>query len=205
MSYEYYGPGLGALGFSNPRGACTEIANGETRCFREREAGSARSQNCQSLTTACEVGGDGGTMYCCPQFGATRAPEGGATPAPAAATPEGAPETLLEQGWDWFREVIGAKGQSTPDSQPLPMPGVTADGKPSAAGFSAYVREAAVREIATVDEEQAPVQETPDDDPRSDEGDGRSWIERYQTHITLVSTLVGLGTFVIWLVVRKKD
>lgn len=201
MSYEYYTPGLGALGFSDPRGSCSEIANGETRCFREREAGQARSRGCNSLTTPCEVGGDNGTMYCCPQFGTTRAPTGDT---PVTSSSENSSGTLIDQGWNWFREILGTKNQSG-STQPVPMPGATADGKPSASGFSAYAREAAVRETAVVDEEQAPIQEAPGGDPRVEENEQRFRIERYQTHITLASTIIGLGTFVVWLMVRKKD
>lgn len=123
---------------------------------------------------------------------------------PTEASSEQDQETMFEQGWEWFREVSGAKDNQTPQ-QPAPMPGATADGKPSAAGFSSYARETAVREVAAVDEEMAPIEEQPPDDPETQQSDERSWIERYQTHITLVSTIVGLGTFVIWLVIRKKD
>lgn len=109
-------------------------------------------------------------------------------------------ETVLEQGWDWLKGIAGAKTEQ-PVEQPFPMPGATPDGKPSAESFANYAREAAIRETAAVDEEQAPIQETGPDDPEEE----RSWGERYQTHITLISTLVGLGTFVAWLLLRKKD
>ncbi len=113
-------------------------------------------------------------------------------------------ETLFEQGWEWFREIAGAKDDQ-PVQQPAPMPGATPDGKPTASGFSSYAREAAIRETAAIDEEQAPIEETPPDDPETRQNDERSWIERYQTHITLASTVIGLGTFVIWLMLRKKS
>lgn len=124
--------------------------------------------------------------------------------APAETSPERDQETLFEQGWEWFREIAGTKNNNQ-TQQPAPMPGATADGKPTAAGFSSYAREAAVREVAEVDEEMAPIEETPPDDPETQRDDERSWIEQYQTHITLASTVIGLGTFVIWLMVRKKD
>jgi hypothetical protein len=127
---------------------------------------------------------------------------GGDTESRSESTEE--PQTLFEQGWSWFREVAGAKNDQ-PAQQPVPMPGATADGKPTAAGFSSYAREAAVREVASVDEEMAPIEETPADDPETQQNDERAWIERYQTHITLVSTIVGLGTFVIWLALRNKN
>lgn len=204
MSYDYYGPGLGALGFSDPRGTCAEVSNGETRCFRQREAGAARSRDCRSLTRQCEVGGDDGTMYCCPQFGTTRAP--GTAPSWQQDQEAEEPTTIIGEGWEWFREVLGAKGRQGSQDQPAPMPGATIDGKPSAEGFSAYAREAAIRETAAVEEEhQAPIQEAPDDSSSDEQDEERSWIERYQTHITLVSTVIGLGTFIVWLMVRKKD
>jgi hypothetical protein len=128
----------------------------------------------------------------------------GIRPSSSAAVPTEEPQTLFEQGWEWFREIAGAKGEQQP-RQPAPMPGATPDGKPTAAGFSSYAREAAVREVAQVDEEMAPIEETPPDSPAQQQEDERSWIERYQTHITLISTVVGLGTFVIWLALRKKN
>lgn len=202
MSY-YYGPGLGALGFSDPRGNCTEVENGETRCFRLREAGSARSRDCVSLTRDCEVGGDDGTIYCCPQYGTTRAP--GTPPSNYQNEPTEEPRTMIGQGWNWFQEVIGAKEQGVSE-QSTPMPGSTPSGKPTAAGFSAYAQEAAIRETAAVEEEQqAPIQEAPEDSSDVEQNEESSWIEQYQSHITLASTVIGLGTFIIWLMVRKKD
>lgn len=132
--------------------------------------------------------------------GSTQSSNGGQQP----AVQDEETETLFEQGWDWFREISGSKGQQPEGQGAAPMPGATPDGKPSAAGFSAYARETAVREVAVVDEEQAPIEETPSDAPVEGE-DHRSWGERYQTHVTIVSSLVGLGTFVIWLMIRKKD
>jgi len=111
-------------------------------------------------------------------------------------------ETLFEQGWEWFREIAAAKRNQPATQQPVPMPGATPSGKPSPAGFSSYAREAAVREVAAIDEEAAPFQETTSDEEAADE---RTGIERYQTHITLISTVVGLGTFIVWLLIRKKD
>ena len=128
----------------------------------------------------------------------------GIRPSSSQPAPTEEPQTLFEQGWEWFREIAGAKGDQ-PAQQPAPMPGATADGKPTAAGFSSYAREAAVREVAEVDEEMAPIEETPPDSPAEQQAAAGSWIERYQTHITLISTVVGLGTFVIWLVLRKKS
>lgn len=112
-------------------------------------------------------------------------------------------ETVFEQGWEWFREIAGKKTDQPSAEQPAPMPGATPDGKPSSESFAEYAREAAVRETAAVDEEIAPFQETSPDDPAEEEE--RSWGERYQTHITLISTLVGLGTFVAWLLLRKNS
>ena len=114
------------------------------------------------------------------------------------------PETVFEQGWEWFREIAEGKGDQ-PVEQVAPMPGVTPDGKPSGEGFSSYVRETAIREVAAIDEQMAPIEETPPGSSEAEEADARSGIERYQTHITLISTLIGLGTFVAWLLLRKKD
>lgn len=199
--YEFYGPGLGAMGFSDPRGTCTEVSGGEARCFRGREAAAAARRNCLSLETACEVGGDDGTMYCCPQFGETRPPAGTAQ----AVAPVEEDETLFEQGWEWFRDIVGGKGEQLVSGQPAPMPGATPDGKPSASGFSQYAAEVAIREVAAVDEDEAPIQEVPPDSQGEQRERQRSWVERYQTHVTIASTLIGLGTFVVWLMVRKKE
>ncbi|MHC4119736.1 MAG: hypothetical protein ACYSWO_19740 [Planctomycetota bacterium] len=112
------------------------------------------------------------------------------------------PMVILEQGWDFFKEIASGK-TDTPVQQSAPMPGATPDGKPSAESFVDYAREVAVREVAVVDEELAPIQETPPDSPDAQEE--RSWGDRYQTHITLISTVVGLGTFVAWLLLRKGN
>lgn len=115
-------------------------------------------------------------------------------------------ETLFEQGWEWFREIAARKQDEPAGKQaPVPMPGMAPGGKPSATGFSSYAGEAAVREVAAIDEEMAPIEETPPGSPEAEESEERTGIERYQTHITLISTVVGLGTFIVWLLVRKKD
>ncbi|MHC4702352.1 MAG: hypothetical protein ACYTFQ_17430 [Planctomycetota bacterium] len=112
-------------------------------------------------------------------------------------------DSVLEQGWDLLKDIASGK-TDVPAQQPAPMPGATPDGKPSAESFVDYAREVAVREVAVVDEEMAPIQETPPDSP-SAQAEERSWGDRYQTHITLISTVVGLGTFVAWLLLRKGD
>jgi len=89
-------------------------------------------------------------------------------------------------------------------SQPLPMPGATPSGQPTAEGFSQYTKEAAIREGAAAEDEVLPIQELPSDDPGERLAQTQTWIERYQTHITIASTVIGLGTFGIWLLVRKR-
>lgn len=98
----------------------------------------------------------------------------------------------------------GESGESLPadKSDLVPMPGTTPSGKPSADGFSAYAKETAMREGAAAEDEILPIQELPGDEVADEQ---RTWVERYQTHITLASTMIGLATFGIWLIVRKKD
>jgi hypothetical protein len=71
-------------------------------------------------------------------------------------------------------------------------------GQATAEGFATYAKDLAEREGAAAEDEILPIQELPGDT----EG---TWIERHQTHITIASTLIGLATFGVWLIVRKKD
>jgi hypothetical protein len=78
------------------------------------------------------------------------------------------------------------------------LPADKSDLQTTADGFVNYAKDTALREGAAAEEEVLPVQELPGDT-------SGTWIERHQTHITIASTLIGLATFGIWLVVRKKD
>jgi len=183
MAYEYM---RGGLGFSDPRGTCGQVTGGETRCFRSREAAAATSHGCRSLNQNCTVGSDSGTMYCCPQFGSVRAPS-------ASTTPEGG--GALTQAANALKGILGF-GFSVPPT--TGSDAASGEAAPSAEGFANYAKNAAVNEAAAVEEDLvAPVEEDPGGSP----GD---WINRYQTHITIASTVIGLVTFVIWLAVRKK-
>lgn len=121
---------------------------------------------------------------------------------PASEQPE--EEGLIEKAGEWARRVFFYPEQPAPQ-QPVPMPGATQTGQPTADGFSAYAKEAALREGAAAEDEILPVQELPGDAPAEVEAQQRTWIERYQTHVTIASTVIGLATFGIWLLVRKKD
>jgi hypothetical protein len=183
MAYEFTRSGLG---FSDPRGACSEVTGGETRCFRAREAAAATSHRCRSTTQTCTVGGDAGTVYCCPQFGSVRA-------SGPATTPEGG--GALTQAANALKGILGFGVSQTTD---VNTEAANEKGAPSAQGFSNYVKNAAVAEAAAVEEDvMGPAEDAPG-------GSSGNWISRYQTHITIASTAIGLATFVIWLVVRKK-
>ena len=109
-------------------------------------------------------------------------------------------QSILEKAEDALRTFFYPEQSSS--NQEQPMPGATASGQPTAEGFSEYTKEAAVRAGAAAEDEILPVQELPGDE--QEDVEQRTWIERYQTHITIASTVIGLGTFVIWLIVRKK-
>lgn len=194
MAYEYQ---MHGLGFSDPRGTCSEIANGETRCFRAREASAATRNRCRTLDQTCRVGTDSGTMYCCPQFGSVRAP----TTAQPTTEQEGG---VLAQVSNVIKGAIGLPTSSTSEQAPQ-MPGATVSGKPTAAGFAEYSQAAARQTAASVEEDvMGPVEDSPARSGGQDAADVQGWIQRYQTHITIASTVIGLFTFVIWLVARKK-
>jgi len=110
----------------------------------------------------------------------------------------------IEQAVDFVKNVSGFP-QREQAQAPAPMPGKTDSGAPSAGGFAQYAAAVAERETAAIDEEQAPFEEVPGDSEQAYQQDERSWVERYQSHITIGSTIIGLLTFVAWLVLRKKD
>jgi hypothetical protein len=185
MSYLYtrtYG-GLGDLGYSYPRGSCSQVNQGESRCFRSSEASIASRAGCLSVGSACEVGGDSGTSYCCPPgslanepAGATAEPEGRET---VQASGKGIVETVTEWAGDLFDPTKG--GGATPQ-------------QPTAQGFAQYARQVTGEESARAEMEALPIEaET-----------AIPWYQRYQTHITIASTVVGLGAFGLWLYVQSK-
>jgi hypothetical protein len=75
------------------------------------------------------------------------------------------------------------------------------DTKMTANGLAQHASDVA-REVAdTVYDESMPIES---DSRNSSGGEEQPWYERYSTHITIGSTVIGLGTFMIWLAVRKK-
>lgn len=193
MAYEYNTSGLG---FSDPRGTCSQVSGGETRCFRAREAAAATSNRCRSLSQNCTVGSDAGTMYCCPQFGSVRAPttsgggEGITDLLDTLATTGGG-----STGGGTLNALRGILGFGVSVPQTTPSGSKTASTAQAVANAAKGV---AVTEAAAVEQEIiGPVEESPG-------GASGSWLSRYQTHITIASTVIGLLTFVIWLVARKK-
>lgn len=113
-------------------------------------------------------------------------------------------EGLIEKAENAFMTFFYPEQPEQPEQPPAPMPGATPSGKPTAQGFSEYAKETAIREGAAAEDEVLPVQELPSDDPGERQAQAQTWIERYQTHITIGSTLIGLVTFGIWLIVRKR-
>lgn len=192
MTYEYKRRGMG---YWDPRGTCSQVSGGETRCFRPSEVAAATRNRCRSTSQSCTVSGSSGTTYCCPRFGSVRPPttSGGditglldtlATTGGGSGSGGGA----LTQAANAVKGILGF-GVSTQ---------TTAEASPTAQGFSDYAKNAAVTEAAAVEEEViGPVEEEPG-------GSSGNWLNRYQTHITIASTAIGLVTFVIWLVVKKK-
>jgi hypothetical protein len=185
MSYEYAMSGAGALGYSDPRATCSEISGGETRCFRPREASAAASYRCRTLNQSCQVSGDSGTTYCCPQFGTTRVP----------AASQGAPATsgggTLTQAVNTMKGILGFGVGVTQ---------ITTDGtggeKQTADGVAAEAQNIAWQETANAAEEAAggapvgaPIQ---------------PWYQQYQMPIMIGTALVGLLTTIIWLIARKR-
>lgn len=200
MSYERTG-----LGFSDPRGTCSQIANGETRCFRPSETAAATRNRCRTLSPSqsCTVSGASGSMYCCPQFGSTRAPAtsqsfdslldtlattGGGSPSGGGA---------LTQAVNTVKGILGF-GVGVSQTTGVNVEAANEKGSPTAQGFANYAKGVATQEAAAVEEDtMGPAEDAPGGSP----GD---WLSRYQTHITIASTAIGLVTFAIWLVARKK-
>ena len=184
MSYEYAMSGLSALGYSDPRATCSEISGGETRCFRPREASAAVSHRCRTLSQSCQVSGEAGTNYCCPQFGATRAPAGG-----SATT--GQEPGALTQAANAVKGILGF--------------GVEVPGTPSTdqgkAMLDAVIEDATnivYQETANAAEEAAGGAGTNPPPPV------QPWYQQYQTPILIGAGALGLMTIFVLLVARKR-
>lgn len=182
--------GPGALGFSDPRGACSEITGGETRCFRAREATAAANNRCRASSQSCQVGGDAGTMYCCPQFGTTRAP---VTTQPAQTT--GSEGSVLTQAVNTMKGILGfgvGTALETPGTGQEKTVGAVGDGVVTDAQV------VAIQEAETIAEQVA---------GGSGSGQGttiQTWYQRYQMPILIGTSVVGILLTAIWLVARKK-
>lgn len=203
MAYEY---SQGGLGFSDPRGTCGQIANGETRCFRPSEAAAAARNNCRTLSPSqgCTVSGASGSMYCCPQFGSTRA----SAPSQSfdslldtlATTGGGSTSSgggALTQAANAIKGILGF-GVGVAQTTGVNVAAANEKGSPGAQAAANTAKNIAVTEAAAIEEDtMGPVEDSPG-------GSTGDWLSRYQTHITIASTVIGLGTFLIWLAVRKK-
>lgn len=202
MSYEYKGRGLG---FSDPRGTCSQVSGGETRCFRPSEVAAATRNRCRSTSQGCTVSGSSGTTYCCPRFGNVRPP----------ATPDsgdditGLLDTLattgsgtsgggaLTQAANALKGILGF-GVGVAQTTGGNTEAANEKASPAAQAVANAAKNVAVTEAAAVEEDvMGPVEDAPG-------GSSGNWLSRYQTHITIASTVIGLLTFVIWLAVRKK-
>jgi hypothetical protein len=175
------------LGYSYPRGACSQVNQGERRCFRPREESIAPRAGCVDTEAACEVGGDTGASYCCPPGGLVAAPPGERRE--AAAPAEGERKGVWESITEWFTET----GERVTD-RPAPT-GARKDQQPTSEGFAAHAEGAAREEAARAEMDELPIEDET----------GIPWYTRYQTHITIASTVIGLGAFIGWVMLKDKD
>ena len=188
MSYEYAMSGPSALGYSEPRGSCSEISGGETRCFRAREAAAAANNNCRASSQSCQVGGDAGTMYCCPQFGAIRAP---VTTQPASTTESGG--GALTQAVNAMKGILGF--------------GVGVAAETPGTGQEKTV--ASVGENVVTDAQVVAMQEAETIAEQAAGGSGQgttiqTWYQQYQMPILIGTSVVGILLTAVWLIARKK-
>jgi hypothetical protein len=188
MSYEYFkDTGLGALGWVRLSGESCRVGSGAgiMRCVPSTEVASARNQGAvlQAGTTCSYMSGTTrrtGAKYCFPAAAASGAPA-------VAEETEG-------ESFESFLDRLATGAQETVQAVSSKLTGQQVADK---------VVDTAAR-VALVEGENAedaliPFQETP-------EGrGGGTWLQQYMPHITIASTLIGLGTFVIWLAVRSKD
>jgi len=185
MSYEY-NAGLGALGWVRTGGGCRVGGNaGIMRCVPPSEVASARArgavvQTGQSCSYMAGSTRRTGTKYC--------------FPSEAAAAPAAEPEN--EESFDSFLDRIAAGAGEAAEAVSSKFTGEVQDTAGKLVGTAAQV---AIEEGQAAEDEAIPWQETPEG------GDGNNWLQQYMPHITIASTLIGLGTFVIWLAVRNKD
>jgi hypothetical protein len=114
-------------------------------------------------------------------------------PSSTAATPAAEPGET-EESFDSFLDRLAAGAGEAAEAVVSKFSGQEEAGK--LVGTAAQV---AIEEGQAAEDELIPFQETPGG------GDGDNWLQQYTPHITIASTLIGLGTFVIWLAVRKKD
>lgn len=187
MSYLYSRThqGLGALGYSYPRGSCSQVNQGESRCFRSRESSIASRAGCRSIGDSCTVGGDSGTVYCCPPGALATAPAG------AGTQEQGEPETAVPSGGKGVVETVTEWAEDLFDPT---KGGGAAPQQPTAQGFAQYARQVTGEESARAEMSTLPIEAE----------DSIPWYQRYQTHITIASTVVGLGVFGLWLYVQSK-
>jgi hypothetical protein len=127
-------------------------------------------------------------MYCCPPGGLATSPPGERTE--PAAPAEGERKGVWESITEWFTET----GERVTD-RPAPA-GVTSKGgrQPTSEGFAAHAEGAAREEAATAEMDTLPIEDET----------GIPWLTRYQTHITIASTVIGLGAFIGWVMLKDK-
>jgi hypothetical protein len=187
LGHQPYTRTYGGLGYSYPRGACSQVNQGERRCFRPREESIATRAGCRDTQDACEVGGDTGALYCCPPGGLVAAPPGsGGAAAEAEAPAEGERKGVFETITEWFTR----EGERVTD-----RPAPAGAEKPTAEGFAAHAADAAATEAASAEMSTLPIEDETT----------IPWYTRYQTHITIASTVIGLGSFLAWVILKDKD
>jgi hypothetical protein len=171
---------LSGMGYSAERGRCDNPSGGATRCFRATESAIATRMNCNNTATACTVSNASGTMWCCPT---TEAPViQPTTSAPSTSTTS--TSTGVSTNPKEIRNTSEVNLSTISDSK------ITED--ELAQHASSVARQVADTEY----DSQMPIE--------SDSENEQQWYERYSTHITIGSTVIGLGTFLIWLAVRKR-
>lgn len=172
------------LGYSYPRGSCSQVNQGERRCFRPREESIATRAGCRSTDASCEVSGTTGAAFCCPPGSLATDPSPASSDAPAAGERKGVWESITE----WFTET----GERVTE-RPAPS-GVTGKDQPTADGFAEHASNAAGTEAARAEMDELPIEDETE----------IPWYTRYQTHITIASTVIGLGAFVGWVALKDK-
>ena len=185
MTYVYkgqHGMGLAELG-----GRCSQVSGGTRACASTEEAAQMRRRGCRSIGPSdCDPGtGRGeemvwGEEWCCPSTAAERPGE----------------ESVLDE----ILIAVGLKEEPRPVTTYAPADPTSprkngTTGRPTAAGFAQYAGEVASSTAAAAEMAHLPIEG----------GEEPSPLQRYMPHITIASTVIGLATFVGWLVLRKKD